>query len=121
MAEYIDATFVRPSATECNPAWIGLNDRDNEGIFTWTGGSAHVGANNVPFSNFWGEEPNNCAPNRNCEPGGDEERDEDCVSLAVDCVYAPHFSVNPNPNPNPTPNPNPNPNPNPSLSPSPNP
>ena len=36
MAEYIDATFIRPSATECNPAWIGLNDRDNEVTLTLT-------------------------------------------------------------------------------------
>jgi len=87
MAEYIDSTFIRPSDTECNPAWIGLNDRDNEGIFTWTGGSAHVGTAG-PFSNWfsnmWGQEPNN-GQRWPGDPGGPEN----CVSLAVDCLCAP--------------------------------
>ena len=48
MSEYIDSTFVRPSATECHPAWIGLHDRDREAAFTWTDGS------DTPYTNWWG-------------------------------------------------------------------
>ena len=94
MAEYIDSTFIRPSATECHPAWIGLHDRDTEGTFTWTGDDPPVTGTSGPFTNWWGEEPNNCALSRSCDVGAPEDGDEDCVSLAVDCIYAPHFPTN---------------------------
>ena len=92
MAEYIDATFIRPAEGECRPAWIGFTDRDNEGSWTWTGGAPPSTGTAGPFTNWWGEEPNNCALSRACNPGPPEDGDEDCVSLAVDCVYAPHWT-----------------------------
>lgn len=61
--EYEQAFLRSFVAAGTTTAWIGLNDRDNEGTFVWTSGSASA-------FRFWtGGEPNNFA-------------NEDCVQIA---------------------------------------
>ncbi|KAH8063291.1 hypothetical protein JL722_2456 [Aureococcus anophagefferens] len=68
---YASAHFVRARGG-CRPAWIGYNDREEEGVWAWADGS--VGG----YERWWPGEPDDSA---------NGARGADCASMGVDCVH----------------------------------
>ncbi|KAH8090065.1 hypothetical protein JL720_6362 [Aureococcus anophagefferens] len=68
---YESAHFVRARGG-CRPAWIGYNDREEEGVWAWADGS--VGG----YERWWPGEPDDSA---------NGARGADCASMGVDCVH----------------------------------
>uniref|UniRef100_A0A7M5U4W9 C-type lectin domain-containing protein n=1 Tax=Clytia hemisphaerica TaxID=252671 RepID=A0A7M5U4W9_9CNID len=71
--QFIIDTFLKASNTEI---WIGMNDRDTEGVFKWVSGVMYVAGQN--YYDDWGpDEPNNMDQT----PFGYPGQDEDCVQM----------------------------------------
>ena len=68
---YASAHFVRARGG-CRPAWIGYNDREEEGVWAWADGSAGG------YERWWPGEPDDSA---------NGARGADCASMGVDCVH----------------------------------